>query len=193
MDFDNSRLKNLYHRSVKALNFSIVKRIANLIVLLTLIFLELNMNFLHRKVSSNIKEEIQYRVKEQFKLYEFDNILNLRDLLRKSIEKSKTMKDSRFLFKTDRFNIHFLSNKNLKNVEPILQKLDKRTKLEKINIKSKNLNKQMQIEEYHAKYELIVRTQSDTFLIDNNDNFDLSRFICAPIFLTESKTAQALA
>ena len=153
-------------------NLFILNKIVYISVLSILIFFDLNMNFLYKSLKPFLKQNINYRIREHFKFYEFEQVSNLNDLLLKSFKKSDQIQNATFLFSIDRFNIHFLSNSSLKNIENLLKDIDPYAKSIEVNLKNQYINQIFQIKNYKAKYELILRTQSNKFLRNKIEFFN---------------------
>ena len=157
-------------QSLRRVNLLVSNKFVYLGVLTAFIFLDLNLNFLHKKFPVPFREEIEFRIREQFKINELEHFSNLFELLQKSIEKSRDMRDFDFIFSMGRFNIHFLSRESLAEVERVFRQLDPGVRAKRVRIRSSFLNQLLQVESYLACHEVVLQTQGLDF-----ENLQLDR------------------
>ena len=160
---------------VKFLSRIISHKIIYLLILVSLVTMNLNVNFLHEKMPVKTRQEIYYRINYMLDLENLKKIHSFSEFFDKVTTMIRESKKQNFLFELNRFNLHFLSESSLEPLKSQFEKIKDSMSIQTPSVKYMYLDSNMEIITKHAKNELILRFIN--FNPDRIQTLDIGRSI----------------
>lgn len=157
MNFAKLVFNKYFGGGIKFVSKIISHKMVYLCVLCCLVTMDLNVNFLHEKMSVDIRKEVYYRINHMLDLENLKKIRSFTSFfqsIRTMVEHSQT---PNLLFKVNRFNLHFLSESPMKGlIDQFDHFKDSMTKRD-TNVEYMFLKEERNIIVKKARHEMILR------------------------------------
>ena len=135
----------------------IASKVVYLIVLCSLVTMDLNVNFLHKKMSVDIRREVYYRINYMLDLENLKQMSSFTGFFAKIQTMVEQSQRPNLLFKVNRFNLHFLSESPMTDLvaqfEPLRSSMIER----ETSVEYTFLKEEREIVAKHARHEMILR------------------------------------
>lgn len=143
--------------SIKFLSKVISHKFVYLLVLSCLVTMDLNINFMHKKMSAEIRREVYYRINFMLDLENLKKINSFTSFFSLIHSMVKNSQKPNILFKVNRLNLHFLSESSMDTLSNQFEPIKDSMTTRETSVEYMYLKEDREIIIKKANHEMILR------------------------------------